>query len=63
MRTLSFGDKLAFLGQHVFHFHVHDDYKKKIHEILIRRNKKSWCGALGFFLKLIVNIFYIRYYF
>ena len=29
MRTLSFGDKLAFLGQHVFHFHVLDDCKKK----------------------------------
>ena len=29
MRTLPFGDKSAFLGQHVFHFHVHDDYKKK----------------------------------
>ena len=28
MKTLSFGDKLAFLGQHVFHFHVHDDNKK-----------------------------------
>ena len=29
MKTLSFGDKLAFLSQHVFHFHVVDDYKKK----------------------------------
>ena len=28
MKTLSFGDKLAFLGQHVFHFHVLDDNKK-----------------------------------
>ena len=25
---LSFGDKLAFLSQHVFHFHVLDDNKK-----------------------------------
>ena len=30
---------------------------KKIYEI-IRTNRKSWCGALGFLLKLIVNIFY-----
>ena len=30
MKTLmSFGDKLAFLSQYVFHFHVLDDYKKK----------------------------------
>ena len=29
MKTLSFGDKLAFLSQHVFHFHVLDDNKKK----------------------------------
>ena len=28
MKTWSFGDKLAFLGQHVFHFHVLDDNKK-----------------------------------
>ena len=27
---------------------------KKLPEIN-RRNRKSWCGALGFFLKLIVN--------
>ena len=26
---MSFGDKLAFLRQHVFHFYVLDDYKKK----------------------------------
>ena len=29
MKTLSSGDKLAFLIQHVFHFHVLDDYTKK----------------------------------
>ena len=26
---MSFGDKLAFLSQYVFHFHVLDYYKKK----------------------------------
>ena len=43
MKTLSSGDKLAFLSQHVFHFHVLDDYtqKKKLHEI-IRTVRKSW---------------------
>ena len=43
MKTLSSGDKLAFLIQHVFHFHVLDDYtkKKKLHEI-IRTVRKSW---------------------
>ena len=29
MKTLSFGDKLAFLSQHVFYFHVLDDDTKK----------------------------------
>ena len=29
MKTLSSGDKLAFLSQHVLHFHVLDDYTKK----------------------------------
>ena len=28
MKTLSFGGKLAFWSQYVFHFHVLDDYKK-----------------------------------
>ena len=43
MKTLSFGDKLAFLSQHVFYFHVLDDdtKKKNLHEI-IRRVRKSW---------------------
>ena len=60
MKTLSFGDKLAFLSQHVFHFQVIDDLKKKVLEI-IRRIRKSWRGALAFFLKLIVNCKYIFY--
>ena len=29
MKTLSSGDKLAFLSQHVFQFHVLDDYTQK----------------------------------
>ena len=29
MKTLSFGDKLAYLSQHVFHFRVLDDDTKK----------------------------------
>ena len=29
MKTLSFGDNLAFLSQHVFYFHVLDDDTKK----------------------------------
>ena len=42
MKTLSFDDKLAFLSQHVFYFHVlDDDTKKNLHEI-IRRVRKSW---------------------
>ena len=61
MKTLSFGDNLAFLRQHVFHFHVFDDYKKKGLLEIIRRIRKSWHGALGFFLKLIVNCNYIFY--
>ena len=43
MKALSFGDKLAVLSQHVFHFHfdVLDDNKKKIlKEILV------WCIRL-----------------
>ena len=67
MKILSFGDKLAFLSQYVFHFHVLDDYKKKKKDReIIHRIRKSWRGALSFFLKLIVNckyIFYIRYCF
>ena len=29
MKTLSFGDKLAFSSQHVFHLLVLDDFTKK----------------------------------
>ena len=36
MKTLSFANKLAFLSQHVFYFHVFDDNKKKLHEIIRR---------------------------
>ena len=39
VKTLSFGDKLAFLSQHVFHFHVLNDYKKKLLEIMRRIRK------------------------
>ena len=63
MKTSSLGDKLTVLSQHVFHLHVLDDHtKKKIHEIICRV-WKSWCGTVGFFLKLIVNpkyMFHIR---
>ena len=37
MKTLSFGNKLAFLSQHVFYFHFLGDFtKKKLHEIIRR---------------------------
>ena len=36
MKTSSFGDKLAFSSQHVFHLLVLDDYTKKRHKIIRR---------------------------
>ena len=47
MKTLSFGDKLAFLSQHVFHFHVLDDYKKKLLEIELGNvGEEHWASSL-----------------
>ena len=42
MKISSFGHKLAFLSQHVFHFHILDDDTKKNFTNNLLRVSKFW---------------------